>query len=245
MIEIIQWTTLACCAAAAAARIPSTIRGENRPLFTIFALMTLVNLLSIQGPYACIDQALGGINLANLLLRVLIFAVIFLMGVRISKGFGAQDAHRLISGPAGLAILAVTSLAVVGSFLIMDTGSSSARLAGVAGVDPWNSVVYEFYGSAGRLYPAYVALTLLPAMVRAVPSRLPLLIRVAAAFLGLGATITSLTLSFPLLPRGEADIRLLVSYLAALCFVAGLALIWGAKKAARRTAKLPGKCTEK
>ena len=69
MIAVLQWSTLAICALIAIARIPSALRGENRSLFYIFTLMTLAILLSIEAPYVAIDQALGGINLANLLLR--------------------------------------------------------------------------------------------------------------------------------------------------------------------------------
>ncbi len=53
MIDILQWTTLAVCGLVALARIPSALRGENRSLFSIFALMTLAILLSIEAPYVC------------------------------------------------------------------------------------------------------------------------------------------------------------------------------------------------
>ena len=82
MIEILQWSTLATCGLIAAARVPSAIRGENRSLFYIFGLMTVAILLSIEKPYVAIDQALGGINLANLLLRFIIFAAIYFVGIR-------------------------------------------------------------------------------------------------------------------------------------------------------------------
>lgn len=116
MIEILQWSTLAICALVAAARIPSTLRGENRSLFGIFSLMTLAILLSIQGPYVVIDQAMGGINLANLLLRFVIFGAIFFLGVRISRGFGADSAHRLITGKAGMVVLVAVSVVMVALF---------------------------------------------------------------------------------------------------------------------------------
>ena len=98
MIDILQWATLAICALTAAARVPSAVRGENRSLFYIFALMTIAILLSIEAPYVAIDQALGGINLANLLLRFIIFAAIYFVGIRVTRGFGADNAYRLITG---------------------------------------------------------------------------------------------------------------------------------------------------
>lgn len=77
MIEILQWSTLTACGLVAVARVPSAVRGRNRTLFYIFALLTLATLLSIEAPYLAIDQALGGVNATNLLLRYVIFAAIF------------------------------------------------------------------------------------------------------------------------------------------------------------------------
>ena len=101
MIELLQWSTLAVCGLIALARVPSALRGENRTLFYIFALLTLAILLSIEAPYLAIDQFLGGINITNVILRFVIFAAIFFVGVRVTKGFGADDAYRLIAGRAG------------------------------------------------------------------------------------------------------------------------------------------------
>jgi hypothetical protein len=244
MIETLQWSTLAICALVAAARIPSTLRGENRSLFGIFALMTLAILLSIQGPYLAIDRALGGINLANLVLRFVIFGAIFFMGIRISKGFGAEDAYKLITGRPGIVVLAAISACMLALFFMMDTNGSSAGLTGVVGTDPWNSAMLEYYGAAGRAYPAYVTLALLPAMVRAVASRLPALVRVAAGLLGFGAVATGLTLLFPLIPPALGHIEFIINYTAVLCFVVGLALIWVAKVVNGRTAAARRKSTE-
>ena len=244
MIETLQWSTLAICALVAAARIPSTLRGENRSLFGIFALMTLAILLSIQGPYLAIDRALGGINLANLVLRFVIFGAIFFMGIRISKGFGAEDAYKLITGRPGIVVLAAISACMLALFFMMDTNGSSAGLTGVVGTDPWNSAMLEYYGAAGRAYPAYVTLALLPAMVRAVASRLPALVRVAAGLLGFGAVATGLTLLFPLIPPSLGHIEFIINYTAVLCFVVGLALIWVAKVVNGRTAAPRRKSTE-
>jgi hypothetical protein len=229
MIEILQWSTLATCGLIAAARVPSAIRGENRSLFYIFGLMTVAILLSIEAPYVAIDQALGGINLANLLLRFIIFAAIYFVGIRITRGFGADGAHRLITGRAGMTVLLGISLVMTALFFMMDTSGSSAGLTGVVGTDPWNSALLEYYGAAGRAFPAYVTLVLLPAMVRAVLSRLPVLIRLAAGFLGLGAVATGLTLAFPLIPPAFGSLEFIINYTAVLCFVVGLALIWAAR----------------
>lgn len=229
MIEFIQWATLAACGLAAAARVPSALRGENRSLFYIFFLMTLATLLSIHDPYVAIDQALGGMNYSNLLLRFIIFAAIYFVGIRVTRGFGAQDAYRLITGRAGMVVLLAVSLVLVTVFLLMDTAGSSAGMVAQAHKDQRNALLVEYYGAAGRAYPAYVSLVLLPAMVRAVHRRLPVLVRVAAFLLATGGVAIALTLLFPLVPAELNPIKYLVNYTAVLCYVVGLALIWVAK----------------
>jgi hypothetical protein len=244
MIETLQWTTLAICALIAAARIPSTLRGENRSLFGIFALMTLAILLSIQEPYLVIDQALGGINLANLLLRFVIFGAIYFMGIRISRGFGAESAHRLITGRAGMLVLLAVSVVLVGVFFMMDTAGSSAGLKAISDKDGRNFALVEFYGAAGRAYPAYVGLALVPAMVRAVQNRLPPLVRAASALLALGGVAVALTLLFPVVPPSMDALEFIINYTAVLCYVVGLALIWAARVVNARTVRRRRTSTE-
>ncbi|RKO25972.1 hypothetical protein D7Z96_04255 [Pseudarthrobacter phenanthrenivorans] len=245
MIEILQWSTLAICGLVAAARVPSAIRGENRTLFYIFGLMTLAILLSIQGPYVAIDQALGGINLANLLLRFVIFAAIYFVGIRVSRGFGADGAYRLITGKTGMLVLLVVSLVMVVLFFMMDTAGSSAGLSATSAKNERNFVLVEYYGAAGRAYPAFVSLALLPPMVRAVRSRLPLLVRVAAGLLALGGVAITLTLLFPVVPPAWGALEFVVNYTAVLCFVIGLTLIWAARVRNRKSPAIRRPSTEK
>jgi hypothetical protein len=236
MIEILQWSTLATCGLIAAARVPSAIRGENRSLFYIFALMTAAILLSIEAPYVAVDTALGGINLANLLLRFIIFAAIYFVGIRVTRGFGADHAYRLITGRAGMLVLLVISLVLIGVFFLIDTAGSSAGLWATASKSARNAVLVEYYGAAGRAYPSYVSLVLLPAMVRAVGSRLPVLVRLAAGLLAVGGVAIALTLLFPVVPPELGAIEFIVNYTAVLCFVLGLALIWAARVRNKRAA---------
>ncbi|MFJ5962595.1 hypothetical protein [Pseudarthrobacter oxydans] len=245
MIEILQWSTLATCGLIAAARVPSAVRGENRSLFYIFGLMTVAILLSIEKPYVAIDQALGGINLANLLLRFIIFAAIYFVGIRVTRGFGADSAYRRITGKAGMVVLLVISLALVVLFFMMDTVGSSAGLAAVSEKSERNFVLVEYYGAAGRAYPAYISLVLLPAMVRAVRDRLPILVRIAAALLATGGVAIALTLLFPVVPPEWGAAEFVINYTAVLCFVLGLALIWAAKVQNSRVSSAKRTYTEK
>jgi hypothetical protein len=229
MIEILLWSTLAICGVVAAARVPSALRGENRALFYIFALMTLAILLSIEAPYVAIDQALGGMNVANLVLRFVVFGAIYFVGIRITKGFGAADAYRLITGWVGMTVLALISVAVAGLFLLMDSTGSSSGLHSISLKGGPNAILVEYYGAAGRAYPAYVALVLLPTMVRAVLSGLPVLVRLAAFLLALGAVTTSLAPLFPVAPPQWSPAKFVINYTAVLCFVTGLTLIWAGR----------------
>jgi hypothetical protein len=229
MIEILQWSTLATCGVVAAARVPSALRGENRALFYIFALMTLAILLSIEAPYIAIDHALGGMNVANPILRFVVFGAIYFVGIRITKGFGAEDAYRLITGWVGMTVLALISVAVAGLFLLMDSTGSSSGLHSISLKGGPNAILVEYYGAAGRTYPAYVALVLLPTMVRAVRSALPMLVRLAAFLLALGAVATSLAPLFPVVPPQWSPAKFVINYTAVLCFVTGLALIWAGR----------------
>ncbi|KQN94719.1 hypothetical protein [Arthrobacter sp. Leaf69] len=238
MIAILQWSTLAVCALAAIARVPSALRGENRSLFFVYLFLTVAILLSIDAPYVAIDQALGGLNLANLVLRFIIFGAIFALGLRIARGFGADDALRLLTGPVGVAVAALASVAVMVVFLMMDTAGSSAGLIAVHAKDARNALLVEYYGAAGRLYPAYVMLALLPAMLRTVGSRLPGLVRVGAALLAVGSVAITLSLLFPVIPESLAYLRFLINYTAILCLIVGLATIWLSKAVAKRTQEM-------
>jgi hypothetical protein len=239
MIAVLQWTTLAVCGAVAVARIPSALRGENRSLFYILTLMTVAILLSIDAPYVVIDQALGGMNLANLLLRFVIFGAIFVLGVRITRGFSAEGAYRRITGKAGMVVLLVISAVLVTVFFLMDTEGSSAGLIGPARLDARNALLVEYYGAAGRAYPAYVSIALLPAMLRAAAGTLPALIRVAAGLLALGGIAITVSLFFPAFPASWEAVKFVVNYTAVLCFVIGLALIWaGRVRGSGRTSPL-------
>jgi hypothetical protein len=237
MIAILQWTTLAVCGIVAIARVPSALRGENRSLFFVFAFIAIAILLSIEAPYLAVDKAMGGINLANLLLRFIIFGAILALGLRLARGFGADDALRLITGRAGIAVLGVSSAAVLVVFLMMDTQGSSAGLAAVSAKDHRHQALVEYYGAAGRLYPVYVTLTLLPAMLRTVASRLPILVRISAGLLAVGSVAITLSLLSPLIPPELGFIRFGLNYSAVLCLVVGLALIWLGKMLAKRAPK--------
>ena len=234
MIEILQWTTMVACAAAALSRIPNLVRKKNRSLFYIFALMTVATLLSIKAPYLAIDGLLGNTNVANLLLRFIIFGAIYFLGMRIARGFGDNRGLQLIRGRAGTVVLGLVSVALLILFILMDSEGSSVGMMDVYAKDERNRLLVEYYGAAGRAYPAYVCLAVLPAMLRAAGSTLPAMLRISALLLAVGGIAITLSLLFPVIPPAVGYLTFIINYTAILCFVFGLMLIWLAKAMARR-----------
>ncbi|NUU31252.1 hypothetical protein [Arthrobacter sp. C9C5] len=222
---MLEWGTLIICGIALLLRLPDALRGRSRAVFGILFLATLCSLLSIHGPYAAIDRALGSWNLTNLILRFIVFGMVFLVGSRLARGLGATRAHGLITGRAGRWGLAAACLAVTVAFLLMDTRGSSTGLQDVAD-NARNAVLAPLYAAAGRSYPAFVSLLLLPALLAVIKATLPRLVRTGAALTMVGAVaaIASVPVSFA--PESWDLPRLFVNYLAVLGYVLGLLAFW-------------------
>ncbi|WP_457972479.1 hypothetical protein [Arthrobacter sp. D1-17] len=240
MIETLQWITLIVCATAALARIPSALQGRNRSLFLIFLLATAAAILSMEQFYLPADRAIGGMNIASVLLRLIIFATIHLIALRVSKAFGDAGAYRLISGPAGLTVLAVFAAALVGIFAMMDPAASSLGLADVGDESARNAALLPFYWTAARGYPAYVALALLPCLVRTVNSSLAGLVRTGAALMAAGAAATAAGFLLEFSGPSLNLLRSAVNNAAVVFFILGLAAVWLARVRATGPG-IPGK----
>ncbi len=226
MVTVLQYATLAACLTAVAVRVPDARQGRNRTVFLILVLTSLCSLLTIPGPYEAIDRALGGWNATNLILRYLVIATVLLVGLRIAKGLGSPRAHAALTGTAGRWVLATTSLATTVLFMLLDTRGSSAGLLAITEGGGQGAVLAQYYAAAGRAYPAFVSLVLLPALVLTVRSRLPRLVRSGAALVSLGALSAAVSMPFSFLPADAAAGRYLVNYTAVLGYVGGLTLIW-------------------
>jgi hypothetical protein len=234
MIETLQWITLILCAAVAVARIPSALQGRNRSLFLIFLLATAAAILSMEQFYVPVDRAMGGMNIANVLLRLIIFATIHLIALRVSKAFADDGAYRLISGPAGLTVLGVFAAALAGIFAMMDPAASSLGLADVGDGSARNAALLPFYWAAARGYPAYVALALLPCLVRTVNSSLAGLVRTGAALMAAGSAATAAGFLLEFSGPSLDLLRSAVNNAAVVFFVLGLAAVWLARVRATR-----------
>jgi hypothetical protein len=234
LIAILQWTTLAVCALAAIARIPSALRGQNRSVFGVFVLATVAVLLSIDVSYQAIDSWLGSENYANLILRFVVYGAVMLAGYRIAKAFDARRSVRLIVGPVGLGVLAVIGIATAVLFLSADTSGTATGLSGLRDRSPQNAALIESYAAAGRLYPSYVAVCILPATFLATGQRLPRTIRIGALLLTIAFAGMVISTFFPLIPSEVVYLQAVNNYIAVLCLALGLALIWISSLMAKR-----------
>lgn len=229
---MLEWGTLIICGVAMLLRLPDALRGRNRAVFGILFLATLCSLLSIPGPYAAVDRALGSWNLTNLVLRFIVFGMVFLVGMRLAAGLGAARAKKLITGSAGRWGLAAACLAVTVTFLLMDTRGSSTGLQDVAD-GARNAVLAPLYAAAGRSYPAFVSLLLLPSLRAAIKAALPRLVRIGAVLTMVGAVAAIASVPASFAPESWDLPRLFVNYLAVLGYVLGLLAFWVSGQSAR------------
>jgi hypothetical protein len=230
----LAWVTFGLALVLALVRIPSAMRGENRLMMALFALIALAILLSIKAPYLAIDETLGGINLANLLLRFLIYAITLLLAVRVALAFSARSAHQALLGPWGLAALAFVGAATVLSFLLMGLFPSSV---GLGAGDRANPGWFDVYSELGRVYPGFTGVILLPSLLRALRVSALVALRAAAGLLAAGYAMLALTIIFPLMPDDWVAARQAMNYSSLLFLLTGLATIWIASLTARRRAE--------
>ncbi len=226
MITVLQWAVVAVCVAVALVRIPDALRGRNRTTFGILVLAALCALLTVPGPYEAIDGALGGWNFTNLILRYLVNATVLLVGMRIAKGLGSDRSYQVITGRTGRWILLGTCVSVTVIFGLLETRGSSAGLMSLTDQGGTNAALAPFYAAAGRAYPAFVSIALMPALLATMTSRLPRLVRAGAALVLVGSLSAAASAPFSFLPADIDLARYLVNYTAVLGYVLGLMFFW-------------------
>ncbi|XAS64691.1 hypothetical protein VUN84_03175 [Micrococcaceae bacterium Sec5.8] len=224
MTSPLEWATLAVCCAALLLRLPDAVRGRNRTVFGILLLATLCSLLAVSELYAVVDGALGGKDVTSLILRYTVFATVLLVGSRLTRGLGAAREHSLITGGLGWWALGLSCLAVTVTFFLV--------YGPRAGVQDWSSggagnpALASLYAAAGRTYPAYVSLVLIPPLLAAFRGRLPRLVRAGALTVLLGVCFAVLSLPASLGPAAWSAAQDFLNYGAVLGYVVGLALFW-------------------
>ncbi|WP_052274028.1 hypothetical protein [Arthrobacter sp. L77] len=228
----IQWAALGLCSAGAAVRIPGLREGRGRTMFVALVLLTIAVGLSIEPIYLAVDAALGGVNIANLLLRLALYAVFLLFGIRMAAAFGSTRARRLIVGPFGLSIVALTVAATLYFFVASELAGSSTGLHAFGEQD-----TVQQYAAVGRLYPGYVAACLvIPAALSAFDRHARIVHRFACALVACG---NALVVVFVLLRLTTVDLMywdILLPFSAILLTVLGLCLIWVSHTVGRKSA---------
>lgn len=231
----LQWAALAATFFFALLRVPGAIRGENRGMFYAMILLSAAMALSIPYFYLPVDSLLGGVNVANLLLRYLLFAVLLILGLKAAAAFQAPLAARLIGGPVGLIVLAACSVSVAVLFGLSDLPESSTALAAY-----WDQDTVHAYGDSSRLYQIYVGACLVPSLFGSVAaSRRPAGIRVSAGLLALGLTAAVIhsLLSLAALKPDIGVWDTVLPYSAVIVVSLGLGIMWNSLRIAKRRPK--------
>ncbi|MCW1249629.1 hypothetical protein ODZ83_05415 [Acaricomes phytoseiuli] len=114
--------------------------------------------LGIQPIYTAVDSWLGGVSVANLLLRFISFALFLLLGKILARVYtDSLVAEWLIAGRPGLWACGLASGLTLGAFLLGAFDNSSGQLAQNAA-----SVVYTL---TWRFYLSYVSAVLLSVLI--------------------------------------------------------------------------------
>jgi hypothetical protein len=221
MTAILQWAALVFCAACTLWRLPALVKGRNRRLFWVFALVSVSVALSIPSIYLPVDGLLGGINLANVVLRLCLFAAIFLVSAKIAAAYKSPLAAKLIQGPWGISVLVACSAGILTTYLLSDVRGSSTGLWEFASQP--TVIVYAWFG---RAYLAYAAACLVPPTARAALTARRTLNRVAALCMCGGFTLGCLPALLQLLPLDVSGVMGTISFGAILLVAIGLALVW-------------------
>lgn len=228
----IQWVALVLCIVFAVIRMPDALRGKGRCVFVALVLLVVAVALSLNPIYLVVDGLLGGVNVANLILRLNLFAIVVLLGVRCAGAFTSVRARKLIVGPIGIAALLLAVGATVALFAASDLPISSTGLRAYTG-----QTTVQWYADTGRLYPAYVAACLfLPALAEAGSRSLRPVHRVATALIAAGFFLVFAYGALNLLPLELGGLNVLLAFGAIVLVTTGLTTVWASR---RHAAKQP------
>ena len=221
MSNILQWVALAVCLGCTIWRFPTMMRGRNRGLFWAFAMMSVSIGLSIPAIYLPVDGVLGGVNLANVVLRLSLFAVFFLLASKVSAAYNSGIGRTLIRGPLGIAVLVACSVGIWITYFVSELHGSSAGLVGF--FDQTSVNVYMWFG---KVYLAYAAATLVVPTWRAAFSGRPAMDRAAALSMCAGFILVCSTAVVQMTPWHQLAIMTDLSFASILLVAAGLILVW-------------------
>ncbi|MBG6191714.1 hypothetical protein IWX64_002681 [Arthrobacter sp. CAN_A212] len=188
MSELTAAALLILCLVLAVLRVPAALKGKNRATLAAFVLVSVVIALAIPGIYLPVDQALGGVNAANLISRLTLNVVFVLVGLRVADALACRPVRKAITGAWGRRVFAGTSLAIIAMFWYADVPVSSMGLNAYA-----DQFWVEMYRLASRVYPAFIAVLLVPWTFRAALEKTALpVLRVASGLFATGFGLVSI-----------------------------------------------------
>lgn len=230
---VIQVSAFALSCIIALLRLPDAIRGRNRSIFACLSLVAVAMGLSLPVFYDVVDPLLGGSNRANLVLRLTLYAVFVILGVRGAAAFGAPRARSAVIGPVGLAVLGVTVVLTVWLFAVSDIPVTSAGLAAYSG-----QASLDAYAHLGRLYPGYVAGCIcVPALAASLNRRYRIPHRVGAGLFGTGLALVVVFSAVTFLgPLGAY--MLILPFSAVILVTLGLTVMWISRRVSQRRPKV-------
>jgi hypothetical protein len=225
--HLIQWAALLLCVLGALLRVPGVRRGRGRMIFAALVLMAIAVALSLPPIYLPVDGVLGGWNAANLVIRLSLYAVVVLLGLRMAAAFDSERVRALIIGPVGISVLLLAVAATLVLFALSDVSESSTGLARYHGQQ-----TVERYADIGRLYPGYVSACLVvPAAVGSLRSGSRPAYRVACSLLAVGFFSVACFAVLELFHGLDLGVfELVLPFGAILLVVSGLTLIWCSRR---------------
>ena len=224
----IQWLALALCVIFAIMRLPDAVRGKGRSMFVVLVLLSVAVALSLAPIYLFVDGLLGGVNLANLVIRISLYVVMLLLGARCAAAFGSDRARKFIRGPVGMAALGITVLVTVVLFALSDLPHSSTGLNAYA-----DQPTVHWYADMGRIYPAYVAACLMGSAFASARNRHHrILHRIAAALIGTGFLMVLVFAVLLLFPINIGAAEVILPFGAIVLVTTGLTMIWLSRRRA-------------
>lgn len=229
-VSIVQLLALLLCVVFAALRLPDALNGKGRRIFAVLVLFTIAVSLSVEPIYLYVDGLLGGVNVANLIVRLSLYAIVFLLGVRCAAAFRSQRARWLIEGPLGITALAIAVISTVVLFTVTEHPHSSTGLAAYA-----HEATIICYHHIGRLYPAYVAACLLiPTLTEARNPASRRLHRLASGLLFTGFLMVLLFALVNLVGLNLGVFSSVLAYGSIVLVTTGLTMIWMSRRRSER-----------
>jgi len=153
---------LCVCLVVVIVKLPRAIRGGGRVSTGGMAALCGGLLLTIPAVYLVVDGWLGGINLANVLVRAFVFIAASAMAVALSRSFNAPSVELFVLSWKGATVLAVSVAAEVIFLLLAHPEGSAAGLP----TEGRDELFFAWYATVGYLYPAYLSCLLIVPLVR-------------------------------------------------------------------------------